>query len=94
MTTPTQGTPGGCFVGTLAMFPLGFAALGSFGLYKWAMLPAAHRHIDDRFWFLIGVTVVGLLTTVGLLYLSYRILRSTDLRGYDSRDPKQTGLRW
>ncbi len=94
MKTPTQSTPGGCFIGSLALFPLGFAVLGAYGLFKWAMLPNDDRHIDGQFWFLTVATVLGLLATLGILYLAYRILKTTDLRGYDSRDPGQSSLKW
>lgn len=94
MHTPTQSTPGGCFIGTLALFPFGVAVLGAYGIMKWVMLPYEDRHFDDRFWMLLGATVLGSLATWGILYVAHRILKSTDLREYDSRDLKGSGLQW
>lgn len=94
MTTPTQSTPGGCFIGTLAILPGGVAALGFAGLIKWLQLPVSSRHVDAGFWTFAAAACIGSLIAIGLVYLSIRILRATDFRGYDSRDPDRRNLRW
>jgi len=94
MTYPTQSTPGGCFIAVTAMFPAAVAMLGFWGLVKWVQLPVEIRHFDSRFWMLAGAAGIGSLIAIGILMLSARILRSTDFRGYDSRDPDRTNLKW
>ena len=94
MTTPTQSTPGGCFVGALAIFPGGVTVLGPYGLYNWAMVPVVDRHFDDQFWWLVRVVGIGLLATLGVFYLSYRMLKVSDLRNYDSRNTDEPSLKW
>lgn len=94
MTSPTQSTPGGCFIGVIAIVPLSIAALGGFGLLKWIQLPAAQRNFDARFWMFAGAGVIGALAAAGILYLSIRVLRATDFRNYDSRDPDNKNLKW
>jgi hypothetical protein len=91
---PTQGTPAGCFVGTLALFPFAFLVGGVWGLAKWWLLSANDRHMDGHFHFLLACVGGGALLTVILARLAIRILRTTDFRGYDSRDPDQKGLKW
>ena len=49
MVTPSQSTPGGRFIATIAMLPGTVAGLGFWGLVKWVGLPVADRHIDSRF---------------------------------------------
>jgi|688.fasta_scaffold516816_1 hypothetical protein len=94
MPTPTQSTPAGCFIGGFALFPFVYAIIGSVGLYKWAMLPVVDRHFDGRFWHLSGAIFFGLLGTFVILYISYRMLKSVDLRTYESRDPDQPNVKW
>jgi predicted membrane protein len=94
MDHPTQSIPAGCFIGSLALFPFVFAIIGMVGLYRWSMLAVVDRHFDNRFWFLTGATLGGLLLAVGLIYLSYRMIKSANLRGYDSRDPDQPNVKW
>jgi len=94
MQTPTQGTPGGCFLGTIAFFPAAICAFGFCGLYKWLHLPDHSRHFDNLFWLFAGSVLLGALFTLGILVVTIRVIRSTDFRGYDSRDPDQRGLKW
>lgn len=94
MTTPTQSTPGGCFIAVSAILPGGVAALGFWGLIKWVQLPVTDRHVDSRFWTFAAAAFIGSVIAIGLFYLSIRILRSTDFRGYDSRDPDRKNLKW
>lgn len=94
MTTPTQSTPGGCFIGVTALFPALFAVLGAYGIWKWAGLPVNERHFDSRFWLLASATAGGCLLTLILLAVARRILKSTDFKGYDSRNPDQPNLKW
>jgi len=94
MTTPTQSTPGGCFIAATALLPGVVAALGFWGLIKWVNLPVADRHVDSRLWTLAAAASIGSVMAIGLIYLSIRILRSTDFRGYDSRDPDRKNLKW
>ena len=94
MATPTQSTPGGCFIATLAILPGGVATLGLWGFVKWVGLPVAVRHVDSRFWTFAAAFFIGSAVALGLILLSIRILRSTDFRGYDSRDPDRKNLKW
>jgi hypothetical protein len=94
MYPPSHSTPGGCFIGVTALFPASYGALSAYGLVKWMLLPAKLRHVDTRFWFLLGSTLLGLLLTVGIIYLAIRVLRTTDFRGYDSKKPGQPSLKW
>jgi hypothetical protein len=90
----TQSTPAGCFIGATAIVPLLFAGLGAFGLYRWWALPVESRHFDQRFCFLVAALVSGLLVACLIIAIAVRILRATDLKGYDSRDPAQPFLKW
>jgi hypothetical protein len=94
MESPTQSTPGGCLIGTLALLPGGVALLGLIGLVKWFLLPVAQRHIDDRFWIVTAALLLGTALTSAMVYLSIKGLRATDFRRYDSRDPDRTNLKW
>jgi amino acid transporter len=90
----TQSTPAGCFIGAISIVPLLFAGLGAFGLYRWWALPVESRHFDQRFWFLVGAVIGGLLVACFIIVIAVRILRATDLKAYDSRDPSQPFLKW
>ena len=94
MPAPTQSTPAGCFIGSLALFPFVFSIIGTVGLYQWCMLPVIDRHVDGRFWYMTAATFGGLLGTVGLIFISHRMLKSANLRGYDSRDSNQPNVKW
>jgi hypothetical protein len=94
MESPTQSTPGGCLIGTLALLPGGVALLGLIGLAKWFLLPGAQRHIDDRFWILVTALMLGTVVFSAMVYLSIKLIRATDFRRYDSRDPDHTNLKW
>jgi heme/copper-type cytochrome/quinol oxidase subunit 2 len=94
MESPTQSTPGGCLIGTLALLPGGVALLGLIGLIKWYLLPVAQRHIDDRFWILVTALMLGTVVSSAMVYLSIKCIRATDFRRYDSRDPDHTNLKW
>lgn len=90
----TQSTPAGCFIGALALFPLVCSGLGGFGLFRWCQLPSESRHIDQRFWILVCACAGGLVVAAIILWIAARVLKASDLRDYDSRDPKQTNLKW
>ena len=90
----TQSTPAGCFIGSIAIVPLLVAGLGALGLYRWWALPVESRHFDQRFWLLVGALVGGLLVACLIIIIAARILRATDLKAYDSRDPAQPFLKW
>lgn len=89
-----RSVPGGCVIGLLALFPATLSALGAWGLFRWATLPAPHRHFDSFFWLLVGATAIGALLAVALIFLALRVLRSTDFRGHDPRDPNQNSMKW
>ena len=90
----TQSTPAGCFIGTLALIPLLLASLGAWGLYRWCALPMQSRHVDQRFWLLLGALIGGLFAAFLIMVMAVRILRATDFKSYDSRDPSQPFLKW
>ncbi len=94
MNSPTQSTPGGCLIGTLALLPGGVALLGLIGLVKWFLLPVAQRHIDDRFWIVTAAVLLGTALAAVLIYFSIKCLRATNFHRYDSRDPDRTNLKW
>lgn len=94
MNLPTQSTPGGCLIGLFALLPGGVALLGFIGLVQWFFLPVAQRHIDTRFWILIAAFFVGCALAAAMLYFASKVLRATDFRKYDSRDPDRTNLKW
>lgn len=90
----TQSTPAGCFVGSLALFPMVVSGLGLFGLYRWWHLPIEQRVLDHRFWMLVAAVILGALAAIGLLFAARRILGATDFRGYDSRDRGEPPLKF
>ena len=92
--SPTQSSPAGCVVGVLAIVPGSVAALGWFGRVRWFLFPVVRRHFDAGFWLLLQTALIGSLVAIGLVWLAIRILRSTDFRGYDSRDPDEQDLKW
>lgn len=92
--TPTQSTPAGCFIATLGLFPLAASGLGAYGLFRWFLLPAEHRHLDQRFWLLLTAFIAGTLMALLLFAVGIKLLRSSNLRDYDSKDPKESNLKW
>ena len=92
--SPTQSTPGGCVIGLLAVIPATFFGFGIWGLVKWLRLPTESQHVNTYFWTMLGVIVAGALCTGCLVWVAYRLIRSADFRGYDSRDPDNTNMKW
>ena len=90
----TQSTPAGCFIGALAVVPLMASVVAGYGFYQWCHLPVKSRHVDENFWVLVSVLVCGVLLALALAVIARRVLRSTDFRGYDSRDPSESNLKW
>lgn len=80
-------------MGALSILTAPFAIAGAVGLIRWCRLPPAQRHLDDAFWFMIMATVGGALATAILWRLALRLLRATDFRNYDSRDPDEPPLK-
>ena len=94
MRTTTQSSPGGCIFGLLGFVPALLGVFGCLAIVRWFALPAEDRSIDTVFWMIIGTVVVGWGGAIALWIGAYRALRSTDFRGYDSRDPDRTGMKW
>jgi H+/Cl- antiporter ClcA len=91
---PTQSTPGGCLLGLIGVFFAAFGALGVWGLYRWISLPARDKSTDSVFWFILTVIVTGIGCAVLFFLWAIKVLRNTDFRGYDSKDPDKKGLKW
>ena len=78
----TRGSPLGCIVGILALFPIGLASVGIYGWVAWNALPEEKRPEDlQSLW--ISCTGGGLILTIALIWLSVKILRRTDWKSYD-----------
>ena len=92
--SPTQSTPAGCVIGVLALIPFASFVIGVWGLVKWFSLASDQREINTYFWAMTVAAGIGLLVTVLMIWFSFRTLRSTDYRGYDSRDPDESDLKW
>ncbi len=90
----TQSTPAGCFIGALAVLPLMLSAVAGYGLWQWWHLPLKSRHVDENFRLLIGMLAGGLFWSLAMMIWAFRVLGATDFKGYDSRDPKQSNLKW
>ena len=91
---PTQSTPGGCLLGLIGAFFAAFGILGVWGLCRWITLPTEDRATDSVFWLIITAIVLGIGFAVLFFLWAIKVLRNTDFRGYDSRDPDKTGLKW
>ena len=92
--TPTQGTPGGCLIGCVAVLPAVCSGLGIWGLIKWFNLSDENQEFNTYFWTVLGAALIGGIITVFLIMLSLRALRSADFTDYDSRDPDRKNLKW
>ena len=92
--SPTQSTPGGCFLGFLGLLPASFGVIGIWGMLKWITLPDGSRSVDALFWMIVAALTVGWGGAAILWFWAIRALRNTDFRGYNSRDPDRTGLKW
>ena len=92
--TPTQGTPGGCAIGVMAVIPAVCMGLGIWGLIRWLNLPDDKQGFDTYFWTVSSAALIGSILTVSLVWLSMRLIRSTSFKDYDSRDPSNTNLKW
>ncbi len=91
---PTQSTPGGCILGLIGVFFGAFGCIGVWGLCRWTSLPTEHRSIDSVFWLILAATVIGIGSAALFFLWAIKVLRNTDFRGYDSRDPDKKGLKW
>jgi len=92
--SPSQSTPGGCFIAFLGLFPAAFGILGAWGLVRWFALPMDRRVIDDTFWTIVAALSIGWGVAIILWVVAFRILRNTDFRGYRSRDPDRRSMKW
>jgi|GEM_PF-1720258 len=90
----TQSTPAGCFIGALAVVPLMASAVAGYGIFQWWYLPVKSRHVDENLWLLVAILVGGVLAALALAAFACRVLRATDFRHYDSRDPNESNLKW
>lgn len=82
---PTKGSPLGCFTGVLSLVPLAFAGLSTWGLFRWAGAPEDQRPEGSLGILLTGLGI-GLPGFLLLAWLSVRILRGTDWKGYKPDD--------
>ncbi|WP_193213946.1 hypothetical protein [Luteolibacter marinus] len=78
----TRGTPLGCIVGVLSLFPLGLVFLGVYGWSEWSALPEEKRP-DDLLSLWMASIAGGLVLAAALIWLSVKILRRTDWKSYD-----------
>jgi len=86
MSSPTRGSPLGCVVGMLSMLPLSLAVIGVYGCIRWYGLPEAKRP-EGLLPVWIGCAAGGLLLTAALIWLAWRILRTTNWKSYDPEKP-------
>jgi len=73
----TGGSSLGCVVGLIAAFPLGLAAVGAYGCFKWFQLPVAKRP-EGMLSVWIGCGSGGLILGIALVWLAVKMLRRAD----------------
>ena len=78
----TRGSPLGCIVGVLSLFPMGLSAVGIYGWMAWNALPDDKRP-EGMLSLWISCTAAGVVLAIALIWLAVKILRRTDWKAYD-----------
>jgi hypothetical protein len=82
MWSPKYGSPLGCVVGVIALFPLGLSGIGIYGWATWYSLPENKRP-EGMLPLWVSCTAGGLAVSLLLFWISIRILRRTNWRSFD-----------
>ena len=82
MWSPKYGSPLGCVVGVISLFPLSLSGIGIYGWVTWHSLPENKRP-EGLLPLWVSCTAVGLAASLLPLWITIRILRRTDWKSFD-----------
>jgi hypothetical protein len=86
MWSAKYGSPLGCVVAVIALFPLSLSAIGIYGWVTWHSLPEDKRP-EDLLPLWISCTAGGFVLSAAVLWIAIRILRRTDWKTFDRNKP-------
>jgi hypothetical protein len=82
MWSAKYGSPLGCVVAVIGLFPLSLSAIGIYGWVTWHALPVNKRP-EGMLPLWVSCTAVGFALSLLLLWIAIRILRRTDWKSFD-----------